>query len=95
MPLRDKKLVCIQCGQEFLFTVDEQEFYARKGLSYDPKRCKACRQLKKANQSRGNKNYSKQLYDVICAKCGKNTQVPFKPVQGRPVYCRQCYQLIR
>ncbi len=95
MPFQDKKLVCKQCGSEFIFTANEQEFYSRKGLSYEPKRCKVCRSLKKANQNGGSKNYSRQLFDAICAKCGKNTQVPFKPMQGRPVYCRQCYQLIR
>jgi len=33
----------------------------------------------------------RQLYDVKCAKCGKQTQVPFKPSGDRPVYCRDCY----
>jgi CxxC-x17-CxxC domain-containing protein len=33
----------------------------------------------------------RQLYDVKCAKCGKDAQVPFKPSGDRPVYCRDCY----
>ncbi|MBU2592797.1 MAG: CxxC-x17-CxxC domain-containing protein [Patescibacteria group bacterium] len=33
----------------------------------------------------------RQLYNVKCAKCGKQTQVPFKPSGDRPVYCRDCY----
>lgn len=33
----------------------------------------------------------RQLYNVKCAKCGKQAQVPFKPSGGRPVYCRDCY----
>ncbi len=33
----------------------------------------------------------RQLYNVICAACGKPTQVPFKPSGDRPVYCRDCY----
>jgi len=33
----------------------------------------------------------RQLYNVKCSKCGKQTQVPFKPSGDRPVYCRECY----
>ncbi len=32
------------------------------------------------------------MHDVICADCGKATQVPFKPRGDRPVYCRECFQ---
>jgi len=95
MPFQDKTLVCRQCGQQFIFSVNEQEFYSQKGLTFEPKRCKDCRSLKKANQGRESKNYSKHLFDAICAKCGTKTQVPFQPVQGRPVYCKQCYQQLR
>ncbi len=33
----------------------------------------------------------RQMFDVICSDCGKPAQVPFKPMEGRPVYCRDCY----
>ncbi len=32
------------------------------------------------------------MYKVTCSDCGKETEVPFKPTEGRPVYCRDCYQ---
>lgn len=32
------------------------------------------------------------MHDAVCAACGKQTQVPFKPTAGRPVYCRDCFQ---
>ncbi|MDP8012951.1 MAG: DNA-directed RNA polymerase [Nanoarchaeota archaeon] len=35
--------------------------------------------------------YNRQMYKAICSDCGKETEVPFKPVEGRPVYCRDCY----
>lgn len=38
----DIKLICIECGREFVFTEGEQRFYYEKGL-VDPKRCKECR----------------------------------------------------
>ena len=39
----DKTLVCKDCGNEFVFTAGEQEFYAEKGFQNEPTRCKACR----------------------------------------------------
>ena len=43
----DKTLVCKDCGNEFVFTAGEQEFYAEKGFTNEPQRCKACRDAKK------------------------------------------------
>lgn len=85
----DKTLVCKDCGQEFTFTASEQEFYAEKGFTNEPQRCKTCRDARKSN-SRG--NGSRQMYDVICAECGKPCQVPFEPRNDRPVYCRDCFR---
>ena len=39
----------------------------------------------------GTDQQGRQLHDVKCADCGKQTQVPFKPSGDRPVYCRDCY----
>ena len=44
----DKTLVCKECGQEFVFTAGEQEFYAERGFQNEPQRCKACRDARKA-----------------------------------------------
>ncbi|MFC2174850.1 CxxC-x17-CxxC domain-containing protein [archaeon] len=33
----------------------------------------------------------RQTYKAVCADCGKDCDVPFKPTEGRPVYCRDCY----
>ncbi|OPY32010.1 MAG: hypothetical protein A4E32_01619 [Methanomassiliicoccales archaeon PtaU1.Bin124] len=33
----------------------------------------------------------REMHDVTCSDCGQQTQVPFKPTEGRPVYCRDCY----
>ena len=37
---QDKTLVCRECGEEFVFTAGEQEFYAEKGFQNEPQRCK-------------------------------------------------------
>jgi len=34
----------------------------------------------------------REMHDAVCSDCGKQTQVPFRPTEGRPVYCRDCYQ---
>lgn len=34
----------------------------------------------------------REMFDVKCSDCGAQTQVPFKPTEGRPVYCRDCFQ---
>lgn len=31
------------------------------------------------------------MHQVTCSDCGKETEVPFKPTEGRPVYCRECF----
>lgn len=85
--MEDKTLECVECGEEFVFSADEQQFYMEKGFS-EPKRCKSCRaKMKAARGGRG----ERQLHDAICADCGEATQVPFKPSGDRPVYCRDCY----
>jgi CxxC-x17-CxxC domain-containing protein len=34
----------------------------------------------------------REMHKVTCSECGKETEVPFKPTEGKPVYCRDCYQ---
>lgn len=56
--MEDKKLICKDCGSEFIFTVGEQEFYKEKQLENEPKRCPQCRKNKK-NNNFNNKNEKK------------------------------------
>ncbi len=51
MELKDKTIVCKDCGKEFTFTVRDQEFYKEKGFDNEPQRCKECRIAKKANRN--------------------------------------------
>lgn len=44
--MSDKKIVCKDCGREFIFTVAGQEFFKEKGFN-DPVRCKKCREIRK------------------------------------------------
>ena len=94
MTFQDKTLQCADCGNSFVFTAREQEFFQQKGYVNEPKRCPACRQSRRAQK--GEKNSSpRQMYAAVCAQCGKETEVPFEPRNGRPVYCSDCYSKIK
>ena len=87
--MEDKVLNCKECGREFEFTVRDQQFYAQKGFTNEPQRCRDCRQNRKAQG--GNAAPQRQSYEATCAECGVQTTVPFRPRGDRPVYCRTCY----
>ncbi len=95
MDYEDKTLTCVECGAEFVFSADEQELFASRGFTNEPKRCLQCREARK--QQRGGYGYGRprQMYDAVCASCGAQCQVPFEPRQGRPVYCSDCYSKMR
>ena len=87
--MADQTITCRDCGNDFTFTEGEQEFYASKDLSA-PQRCKDCRASKKADRMA-----NRQMHDAVCAKCGNECQVPFKPRPeeegGKPVLCKECF----
>lgn len=86
----DKTLVCKDCGAEFVFTASEQEFYAEKGFTNEPLRCKSCRQARKNANGNGGRG-QKEMYDAVCAECGAPCKVPFQPRNDKPVYCSECF----
>jgi CxxC-x17-CxxC domain-containing protein len=53
----DKVLTCADCGQEFVFSGREQEFYATRGFS-EPRRCSSCRASRKAARGDSGGGYS-------------------------------------
>jgi CxxC-x17-CxxC domain-containing protein len=105
MTYQDKSLQCSDCATAFTFTIGEQEEFANKGYTNEPKRCPTCRQARKAQQNVNNgssfgngSNYSRsvrQMFPVKCSECGKDATVPFEPRNGRPVYCSDCYRKVK
>lgn len=88
----DKSLNCVECGGEFVFTKNEQAFYAERGFTNEPKRCKNCRDKRKTSSRDGGAGgRERSMVSVTCDSCGVTTEVPFTPVSGKPVYCRECY----
>jgi CxxC-x17-CxxC domain-containing protein len=92
MEYRDKVLKCTECGGEFIFTAGEQMFFADKGFKNEPKRCKSCKGSRAQGNEMGSAGPQRVETKTVCSQCGKETTVPFKPTQGRPVYCRECFQ---
>ncbi len=93
MEFQDKPLRCVDCGTEFTWTAGEQMFFADKQFKNEPKRCKACK-AKRATRIASSGAASRERVETTttCSACGKETTVPFRPTQGRPVFCKECFQ---
>ncbi len=93
MAISDKTLTCVECGQNFTFTVGEQEFFASKGYTNEPKRCTQCRSSRKSQQGGGGgfDRPAREMHPAVCAQCGVDTMVPFRPRGDKPVYCSDCF----
>ena len=99
----NKTLTCADCGQEFVFTASEQDFYAQRGFT-EPRRCASCRASRKAARNEGTGgdesfgSYGsrdrgpREMFSATCSSCGKEAQVPFRPTSGKPVYCSDCFR---
>lgn len=100
MSFEDKTIVCSDCGAEFIHSASDQTRYAERGFTNDPKRCRECRDKRKAQGGgSGRSGYAgsnpRESFDAVCAECGVATTVPFQPTEGRPVYCRDCFRARR
>lgn len=92
MEFQDKILQCMDCGQDFVFTAGEQLFFHDKQFKNQPKRCKDCKRKRSPGKGKGASNqFQKQETTAICSGCGRQTTLPFRPTQGRPVFCRECF----
>lgn len=137
----DRVLVCSDCGKDFVHSAKDQAYYAERGFRNDPKRCRDCREKHKEKMSAARKRAgggsgrprpggppgargdrpgargdrpggrgdrptgrgasassappAKTYYQATCSECGASTTVPFKPLPGRPVYCRDCFRAMR
>jgi CxxC-x17-CxxC domain-containing protein len=96
--ISDRTLQCAQCGNEFTFTVDDQQFHRDRGYQ-DPKRCPSCRAERRnsrgggyGSDSGGYDRPQRQMFSATCAQCGKEALVPFEPRGDKPVYCSDCYK---
>jgi CxxC-x17-CxxC domain-containing protein len=96
----DRLLTCVDCHGQFVFTAGEQIFFLDKQFKNDPKRCKPCKCKRAALGARAGgvpvaAGIARTETRTECSECHIETTVPFKPTQGRPVLCRQCFQTKR
>ncbi len=91
----------MDCGAPFTFTAGEQEFFASKGFTNEPRRCPSCRSAKRSGGGGGGGGYSsgggsyggsREMYTATCASCGNEARVPFQPRGDKPVYCSDCFR---
>jgi CxxC-x17-CxxC domain-containing protein len=88
MEFQDRVIKCCDCASDFIFTAGEQHFFHDKQFKNEPKRCKVCKNKRQGN---GTASPSRTETMTNCSQCGRETTVPFKPTQGRPVFCRECF----
>jgi CxxC-x17-CxxC domain-containing protein len=92
MEFQDKSLICVDCGAPFIWTAGEQLFFAHKNYNNEPTRCTSCTATRAARPAGGGMGRERVETSTNCSACGKETTVPFRPTQGRPVFCRECFQ---
>jgi CxxC-x17-CxxC domain-containing protein len=65
-------------------------FLSLTGIFY--MQIKSCKRITMEKKSYGGpKNFGpREMTKTVCSDCGKECEVPFKPTEGRPVYCRDC-----
>jgi DNA-directed RNA polymerase subunit RPC12/RpoP len=82
MDLVDKSIKCSDCGSDFTFSTSEQQFFAEKGFTNDPNRCRPCRASRMV-QGNGSSTYGsfgqprRQMSPAVRAECGKGTDLPY------------------
>ncbi|MBI4948473.1 zinc-ribbon domain-containing protein [Candidatus Berkelbacteria bacterium] len=86
MEFQDKTLICKECGNEFVWTAGEQEFFAQKGFRNKPTRCKDCR---KVNRQKVEAEYFK----ITCSGCGQIGEAQFQPSDKEAkIFCKNCFE---
>lgn len=99
MTFSDITLTCKDCGQPFVFTTGEQEFYQQRGLLNQPGRCADCRGARRASgggsSAGGGYGGPREMFTATCSQCGQEARVPFQPRNDKPVYCSNCFETKR
>jgi CxxC-x17-CxxC domain-containing protein len=101
MTFTDKTFTCTDCGTAFVVRALEQHRQAMAGYRRDPEFCPSCRPAGRATESRrapiprsrrGTGSIgTRTLFPAVCAACGRQTRLPFKPRGDRPPYCSDCF----
>jgi CxxC-x17-CxxC domain-containing protein len=87
-PREMHKAVCDECKQEC-----EVPFEPTEGKPVYCKECHSKRRPARNNFNRGFRDDSRprEMHKAVCNECKQECEVPFKPTEGKPVYCKDCY----
>jgi CxxC-x17-CxxC domain-containing protein len=88
MSLLDRTLTCRDCGQQFVFTSGEQEFFQSRGLMNEPGRCPECRAARKQQRGGGGYAYSSESAGFTGGGYGGGYERPRREMF--PAVCSQC-----
>lgn len=88
MAYQDQTIKCRDCGKEFVFTARDQEFFAQKGFTNNPTRCKDCRNNRKKKVEEA---ANRVLYKITCKICGKTGEMATEPRKPDDVLCSECF----
>ncbi|MFC1920038.1 CxxC-x17-CxxC domain-containing protein [Chloroflexota bacterium] len=75
--------------------------FTGRGHTNDLNHCPICRATRKIQRGETGGNSieyprtRQEMFPATCASCGKDTRVPFRPRNGRSVYCSSCYSRVR
>uniref|UniRef100_A0A7C4R3V0 Zinc-binding protein n=1 Tax=candidate division CPR3 bacterium TaxID=2268181 RepID=A0A7C4R3V0_UNCC3 len=83
----DKKLICEECGTEFVWDASEQSYFAKKGFKKVPKRCRACRAKRQIEQKKEKENEK----EITCISCGKKSTITSDISPDEEALCLDCY----
>ncbi len=81
MAYQDKSIQCADCGSTFTFSADEQEQFASRGYTNEPKRCSNCRQARKERM--GNSGGGVMVHPAPAVKCSR---LPVPSVEKTPKF---------
>jgi len=81
----NKTLVCKTCQKEFLWTANEQRYYAKKGFAKQPQKCNNCRKV-------ANKLREGGTFYIHCAICDADGAMLNPPPKDRVAICSQCFR---
>lgn len=102
-PRESFKAICDECGDEctlpFKPTGDKPVFcsncFAKQGggeSRRDDRRDSGRRDDRRRDSGRRDDRDDREMFSVICDKCGAKSQVPFKPTPGKPILCDDCFR---
>jgi hypothetical protein len=93
---RDKRLDCRDCGSQFVFSVAQQEDYERRGLVYEPARCKVCRNTMRGKHSRHDKVIRcKDCSEDFVFTVAQQEGYEKRGLQNDPTRCQDCRAVLR